>query len=116
MMTRNFHWYILLPMLALFALEAAGIADEKKSRDAQTEAVRQVLDSQVAAWNEGDLKGFMAGYWKSEKLTFFSGDKIEHGWQATYERYQKRYQAEGKQMGKLTFSDLDIEMIGPDSG
>ena len=78
-------------------------------------SVRQVLDSQVAAWNKGDLKGFMAGYWKSEKLTFFSGDKIEHGWQATYERYQKRYQAEGREMGKLTFSDLDIERVGPDT-
>ena len=77
--------------------------------------IRQVLDSQVAAWNKGDLKGFMAGYWKSEKLTFFSGDKVEHGWQATYERYQKRYQAEEREMGKLTFSDLDVEMSGPDT-
>jgi ketosteroid isomerase-like protein len=78
-------------------------------------AVREVLDAQVAAWNKGDLKGFMAGYWKSEKLTFFSGDKIEHGWQATYERYQKRYQAEGREMGKLSFSELDIEMLGDDT-
>src|SRR5260370_6341335 len=77
--------------------------------------VRQVLDAQVAAWNKGDLKGFMTGYWKSEKLTFFSGDKIEHGWQATYDRYQKRYQAEGREMGKLSFSELDIEMLGADA-
>jgi len=83
--------------------------------DASLNAVRQVLDSQVAAWNKGDLKGFMAGYWKSEKLTFFSGDKIEHGWQATYDRYQKRYQADGKEMGKLTFSELEIEMLGADT-
>jgi ketosteroid isomerase-like protein len=78
-------------------------------------AVRVVLDAQVAAWNKGDLKGFMAGYWKSEKLTFFSGDKIEHGWQATYDRYQKRYQAEGREMGKLTFSELDIEILDADT-
>jgi beta-aspartyl-peptidase (threonine type) len=80
-----------------------------------SEPVRQVLDSQVAAWNKGDLKGFMAGYWKSEELTFFSGDKIERGWQATYDRYQKRYQAEGREMGKLSFSDLDIQMIDSDT-
>ncbi len=60
-----------------------------------SEQIRHVLDSQVAAWNNGDLKEFMAGYWKSEKLTFFSGDKIEHGWQATYELSQKRYSGEG---------------------
>jgi beta-aspartyl-peptidase (threonine type) len=81
----------------------------------EAKAVREVLDAQVAAWNKGDLKGFMAGYWKSEKLTFFSGDKIEHGWQATYDRYQKRYQSEGREMGKLTFSDLNIEMLGTDT-
>src|SRR5262245_17314716 len=81
----------------------------------QKKAVQELLDAQVVAWNKGDLKGFMAGYWKSEKLTFFSGDKIEHGWQATYDRYQKRYKAEGREMGKLTFSDLDIEILGTDT-
>jgi len=91
------------------------IAKDTEQDQAGPEAIRQVLDSQVAAWNKGDLKGFMAGYWKSEKLTFISGDKIEHGWQATYDRYQKRYQAEGREMGKLTFSDLDIQMIGDDA-
>ena len=91
-------------------------ADSEPHSSSAKSAIRQVLDSQVAAWNKGDLKGFMAGYWKSEKLTFFSGDKIEHGWQATYERYQKRYQAEGREMGTLTFSELEVEMVGTDTG
>jgi beta-aspartyl-peptidase (threonine type) len=90
-------------------------ADDQPGRTEQAEPVRQVLDAQVAAWNKGNLKGFMAGYWKSEKLTFFSGDTVEHGWQATYERYQKRYQAEGREMGKLTFSELEIEVLGSDT-
>ncbi len=102
-----------LAWLSLFLLPNAK-ADPKDSSESE-KAVRQVLDAQVAAWNKGDLKGFMAGYWKSEKLTFFSGDKIEHGWQATYDRYQKRYQAEGREMGKLSFSELDIEMLGADT-
>jgi beta-aspartyl-peptidase (threonine type) len=74
-----------------------------------------VLDAQVAAWNKGNLKGFMAGYWKTDKLSFFSGKDKTQGWQATLERYQKRYQAEGREMGKLTFDELDIEAIGPDA-
>ncbi len=109
-------WPFLIIFLPLFFLAFMGASfayDQKAS--SPNDDIRQVLDSQVAAWNKGDLKGFMAGYWKSEKLTFFSGDKVEHGWQATYERYQKRYQAEGREMGKLTFSDLDIEMSGPDT-
>ena len=78
-------------------------------------AVRQVLDAQVAAWNRGDLDGFMAGYWSSPDLTFFSGPDRTAGWQATLDRYRKRYKSEGKEMGRLTFSDVTVEMLGPDA-
>ena len=57
----------------------------------------------------------MAGYWKSDDLTFFSGKDQTKGWKATLERYRKRYQADGKEMGKLAFRDLQIEVLGPDS-
>jgi beta-aspartyl-peptidase (threonine type) len=82
---------------------------------APEDAVRQVLDAQVAAWNRGDLDAFMAGYWQSPELTFFSGPDRTSGWQATLERYRKRYQSEGKEMGRLTFSDVNVEMLGPDA-
>jgi uncharacterized protein (TIGR02246 family) len=70
--------------------------------------VKKVLDDQVVAWNKGDLEGFMKGYWKSPDLTFVSGKDITRGWQETLERYKKRYQADGKEMGKLTFSDVTV--------
>jgi beta-aspartyl-peptidase (threonine type) len=79
------------------------------------DAIKQVLNDQVAAWNKGDLEGFMQGYWKSPELTFFSGGNKTQGWQATMERYVKRYRSDGKEMGQLTFSDLEIEMLGSDS-
>ena len=34
--------------------------------------IRRVLDDQVAAWNRGDIPGFMEGYDKSESTTFVS--------------------------------------------
>jgi beta-aspartyl-peptidase (threonine type) len=74
--------------------------------------IQKVLDDQVAAWNKGDLEDFMAGYWKSDELTFFSGKDVTKGWNATLERYKKRYQADGKEMGKLTFNELKIELLG----
>jgi uncharacterized protein (TIGR02246 family) len=83
--------------------------------DPARKAIQQVLDDQDAAWNKGDLDGFMKGYWKSDKLTFFSGNDKTSGWQATLERYQKKYQGEGKEMGKLTFKDVEIELLGPDA-
>jgi ketosteroid isomerase-like protein len=79
------------------------------------QAIRAVLDEQVVAWNKGDLEGFMRGYCASPDLSFFSGATKTQGWQATLERYQKKYRAEGKEMGKLTFSELDLEILGPDS-
>jgi beta-aspartyl-peptidase (threonine type) len=98
-------------MLAL----APAVARSDEPKDDAAKKITQVLEMQAAAWNKGDLKGFMAGYWKSPDLTFFSGKDKTRGWQATLERYEKRYQAEGKEMGKLTFSDLDIDVLGPDS-
>jgi beta-aspartyl-peptidase (threonine type) len=76
-------------------------------------AIRQVLDKQVEAWNRQDLDAFMQGYWHSPQLTFFSGATENRGWDAALERYRKAYQSEGRKMGKLAFSDLQIESLGP---
>jgi beta-aspartyl-peptidase (threonine type) len=78
-------------------------------------AIRAVLDAQVVAWNGGDIEGFMEGYWRSPKLTFSSGSDITRGWDATLQRYKKKYQSEGAEMGKLTFRDLEIEPLGPEA-
>jgi ketosteroid isomerase-like protein len=79
-------------------------------------AIRQVLDKQVQAWNRQDLQSFMQGYWHSPELTFFSGATAHRGWDAALERYRRAYQSEGRQMGKLAFSDLQIETLGPAAG
>jgi len=108
----------------LFALALIGLAvwmairvreGGKTSDEKVREAVQKVLDDQVEAWNRGDLEGFMKGYWQSEQLTFYSGGDVQKGWQATYDRYRKRYQAEGKEMGTLRFEDEQIDPTGPRS-
>jgi beta-aspartyl-peptidase (threonine type) len=76
-------------------------------------AVRAVLDAQVEAWNRGDLEGFMAGYWRSPELVFCSGATVTRGWDATLERYRKRYQAEGREMGRLGFDAIEVLPLGP---
>lgn len=77
--------------------------------------LRNMLDEQTAAWNRGDLEGFMRGYDNSSELTFFSGHTIAKGWEATLARYRQRYQGEGRQMGQLSFTDTRIEMLGGDA-
>ncbi|MGA9977218.1 MAG: nuclear transport factor 2 family protein [Candidatus Sulfotelmatobacter sp.] len=78
-------------------------------------AIESVLRTQQDAWNRGDLDAFMAGYWDSPELTFFSGATERNGWQATLDRYRAAYASPGHEMGKLEFSALRIEMLGPDA-
>ena len=89
--------------------QAAGTASQEN-------AIRKVLQSQVEAWNRHDLEGFMAGYWNSPGLTFFSGATETHGWQATLDRYRKNYQAPGAEMGDLEMKEFQVEMLGPKAG
>jgi len=77
--------------------------------------IKAVLEEQVAAWNAGDLDRFLTTYWDSDELTFFSGGTVSKGLKAVAARYRKNYRSEGKEMGKLTFSDMDVVPLGPDA-
>jgi ketosteroid isomerase-like protein len=76
-------------------------------------AIRKVMDEQAAAWNRGDIDGFMKGYWNSEKLVFVSNE-VTRGWRPTLDRYKKSYDSREK-MGTLTFSDLEITSLSKDA-
>ena len=91
---------------------AAQTASRKSSAD---QPIRRVLDDQAAAWNRGDLQGFLRGYWRSPELTFYSGGAVTSGWDATLERYRARYQSGGREMGKLTFSELEIHLLSAEA-
>ena len=105
------HTIIVWSLILLCAFAAPA----QNSQTTTDSAIQQVLHRQQEAWNHHDLESFMSGYWNSPELTFFSGDKISSGWQATIERYRKRYQSEGREMGKLEFSDLKVEALAPDA-
>jgi uncharacterized protein (TIGR02246 family) len=77
-------------------------------------AIRAVLDAQVAAWNRGDVDGFMDGYARSDATRFASGSTVLRGWDAVRDRYRRRY-ASREQMGRLTFSELEIDVVAPDA-
>ena len=64
-----------------------------------------ILEEQAEAWNAGDIAAYMDHYWNSGELTFSSGGETVAGWQATFERYQRRYPTP-ERMGELRF-DID---------
>ena len=73
-----------------------------------------VLDAQVAAWNRGDLAGYMAGYAKTDDLVFTSGGNIRRGWQTAFDHYRDKYAKDSAAMGKLVFEILSIQAVGAD--
>ncbi|HSB12217.1 MAG TPA: nuclear transport factor 2 family protein [Blastocatellia bacterium] len=97
---------ILAPVLGIAGQKTAGSSGRERE-------IRGVLDRQVQAWNRKDLEGFMQGYWRSPKLTFYSGGTIVSGWDQTLSRYRNRYQSGGNEMGHLEFTEIKIEMLGP---
>jgi ketosteroid isomerase-like protein len=87
-------------------------SQQEGGRQPDVNAVRAVIEAQQAAWNRGDIDGFMDGYERAETTTFVSGDELTRGWQTVLERYKRRYSSP-QQMGTLTFSDLDIQPLAP---
>ena len=92
--------------LLLVSMAIASCASKPDS----AEAVRAVIETQQAAWNRGDIDGFMDGYERSDATTFVSGDELTRGWQTVLDRYKRRYTSR-EEMGTLTFSDLDLQVL-----
>ena len=83
------------------------ICSNGQARRKNQRGIRRVMSEQTAAWNAGNIEGFMRGYWNSPELKFVSGMNVTKGWQPTLERYKKKYDSRAK-MGILTFSDWEI--------
>ena len=74
--------------------------------------VRATLAEQVAAWNDGSVRGFMDGYARTDTLTFLSGGAVRRGWQAALDGYLRGY-PDRSAMGRLAFSDLTVRALAP---
>jgi ketosteroid isomerase-like protein len=97
------------------SLISGSTSTSSSNTDGARAGVERVLRTQQDAWNRHDLEGFMAGYWNSSELTFFSGAQERRGWQATIDRYRERYASPGHEMGKLEFSGLRVEVLGQEA-
>ncbi len=106
---------VVIALLAFLQISiSAQTAKMSKSDEKSAAAIRQVMEDQDAAWNRGDIDGFMQGYWKSEQLIFVSSKDVTRGWQGAIDRYKKTYDSRAK-MGTLSFSGLEITVLSKDS-
>lgn len=102
---------IFFAALVVFSLPA--LAQSARERSEIEINILAVMAEQSAAWNRGDVAGFMRGYWNSDKLVFASGDSITRGWQPTLDRYLRSYDSKAK-MGELAFSDIEVNVLSKD--
>ena len=74
--------------------------------------VRGLMAEQELSWNRGDIRGFMAYYWKSDSLKFIGSKGIIYGWEKTLNNYLKSYPDKAA-MGLLTFEVLECTQLSP---
>jgi ketosteroid isomerase-like protein len=107
------HVFTVAALVAVAAIVVLGYqkrVPRSPEDDRNVAAVRAVLESQAAAWNRGDIEGYMEGYAKEDSTEFVSGDTITRGWQTVLDRYKSHYDSRAK-MGTLTFSELEIKPL-----
>ena len=80
------------------------------AQDKNTRAIFKLLDTQTAAWNKGDLQGFMKGYWENDSLRFIGKSGITYGWNNTLANYKRGY-PDTAAMGKLQFTILVVKKL-----
>ncbi|MBS1521096.1 MAG: nuclear transport factor 2 family protein [Bacteroidetes bacterium] len=93
----------IITFFALFLFSCPLFAQDKES-------VTKVLADQQQAWNQGDINGFMQGYWKSDSLVFVGKNAPVYGWQKTIDRYKKAYPDKAA-MGQLTFDIMQVKIL-----
>ncbi|HEX7314199.1 MAG TPA: nuclear transport factor 2 family protein [Pyrinomonadaceae bacterium] len=106
------HLFTLGSLLALAAVVVGyqKSAPKSQAEDKNVAAVRAVIEAQAAAWNRGDVTGYMDGYAREDSTTLVSADTITRGWQVVHDRYKARYDTREK-MGTLAFSELEFKPL-----
>lgn len=77
----------------------------------QKKEILKVMTDQQTAWSNGDIDGYMKGYWKNDSLLFIGSKGPTYGWQKTLDNYKKSYPNKEK-MGTLEFTDIQVKMLG----
>jgi beta-aspartyl-peptidase (threonine type) len=99
----------------LIALSGSQVATAGSSDADTKKAIEFVLDQQVAAWNRGDINGFMSGYWNSPELIYVGNTKVTRGWQTLLDRYEELSKASGGQIGTLELQETQITVLSKDN-
>jgi len=96
-------WSALLLCCALPAHAGDAASDDAA-------AIRAELTREVAAWNRGDLDGYLTAYERAP-TTIMIGSRPLRGYDAIAAMYHDKY-GDKARMGQLSFSDLEVRPLG----
>ncbi len=95
----------MLRFLLLCAFVVPAVASEAE--------IRRVIDTQAAAWNRGDIAGFMQTYEASPDTVYAGASGITRGHDKVLARYKAKYTTKAI-MGALQFTDVTVRMLTPE--
>ncbi|MBL7811210.1 MAG: DUF4440 domain-containing protein [Bacteroidetes bacterium] len=85
-------------------------ANHAEKSQIHTDSLRRLILTQQAAWNRGDIEGFMQGYHNDTGMQFITRKGVRYGWQATLDSYRKHYPTKDS-MGRLEFGLQKVEFL-----
>ncbi len=106
----------LAPLLVAVAALTAACAAPATTRRVQPidhDDVEILLAAQATAWNAGDLRAFVATYWRDEALTFLGGRGLTRGHERLLADFEKAY-PDAETRGRLTFELIEVRPLGFD--
>ena len=104
-MKRNWLYLLILCLSVSLASYSQSIEERE---------IRKLLDTQIQAWNRGNIDEFMIGYWNNDSLMFIGKNGVTYGYTNTLKNYKKSY-SDTAQMGKLKFDLLQVKKISADA-
>ena len=78
-----------------------------------TAAIDSMLTASAAAWNRGDLDGFMSTYVDDSSTTFLTASGLGEGYEWIRNRYAPRFEP-GAARDSLRFTELRVRPLGRD--
>jgi len=95
----------------LFLFVLSSLCSTAQSNDES--AIKQSLNEQIEAWNQGNIERFMKTYWENDSLMFIGKGGIKYGWNNTLNNYKRNY-PDTVAMGKLSYNILKISRLSPE--
>jgi hypothetical protein len=88
------------------------VANAQSSQDKRQ--ILTILAQQTKAWNDGNVKAFMHGYWESDSLMYIGKTGVTYGYKSTLDKYKKNY-PDKSAMGTLKFDIIKVNFIAKDA-